>query len=263
MQKPKKLFSELAREYLQPLLSAIVLAILIRGFFFEPFKIPSESMVPTLLVGDHIFVKRYAYGLRIPFTKTWLTEFENPKRGDVVVFSYPGDESVDFIKRVIGLPGDKIKLEEGILFVNGQKVEQTDLAMTGPEPKNHCHMKLEDASQNLLPSGFKPFPYYRDIKEFQVKFETFDNGVQHLAQRSTHMPVETDLEITVPPRSFFVMGDNRDQSQDSRFWGFVPRENLKGKAEFIWLSLNNEGMSCPGDLGFLPIRWDRFGRKIL
>src|SRR3989344_3536314 len=108
MNKKNKNSLQIISEYIQALVAAVILAVLIRGFVYEPFKIPSESMVPTLLVGDHIFVARYKYGLRVPFTKIWLKEFDGPKRGDVMVFSYPEDEDVDFIKRVVGLPGDKI-----------------------------------------------------------------------------------------------------------------------------------------------------------
>lgn len=255
--------SETVVEYLQALFGAIVLAILIRGFVFEPFKIPSESMMPTLLVGDHIFVKRFAYGLRVPFTKKWLAEFDDPKRGDVVVFSFPQDESVDFIKRVVGVPGDKIVLKDGALFVNDKEVESHDITLDGINPENRCRMQLDENSNKLLPEGFSPYPYYRMIQNFQPKIETFENGQTHFTQRSKVAPRETAGEWEVRSDEFFVMGDNRDHSEDSRFWGFVPRENLKGKAEFIWLSLNYEGVKCPTDFLFFKIRWDRFGREII
>lgn len=254
---------EVVVEYIQALFGAIVLAVLIRGFVFEPFKIPSESMVPTLLVGDHIFVKRYAYGLRVPFTKKWLTEFGDPKRGDVVVFSFPEDEDVDFIKRVVGVPGDKVAMQAGQLFLNGEKIGFKDIGLEGKDPDNRCHMKLGAETAASLSDKFKPYPYYKNIRSFEPRLETFPAGRGHLTQRSKVMPIDSDFELTVPPRNFFVLGDNRDQSQDSRFWGFVPRENLKGKAEYVWLSLNYEGVSCPTDVGFFKIRWDRFGRKII
>lgn len=254
---------EVVVEYIQALFGAIVLAVLIRGFIFEPFKIPSESMVPTLLVGDHIFVKRYAYGLRIPFTKKWLAEFDDPQRGDVVVFSFPEDEDVDFIKRVAGVPGDKVAMRSGQLFINGKKAEFEELVLEGKDPANRCHMKLSPETEKLLEPRFTPYPYYKNIRSYETRLETIAEGRVHLTQRSKVMPIDSDFELTVPPRNFFVLGDNRDQSQDSRFWGFVPRENLKGKAEYVWLSLNYEGVSCPSDVGFFKIRWDRFGRKII
>lgn len=254
---------EVVVEYIQALFGAIVLAVVIRGFVFEPFKIPSESMVPTLLVGDHIFVKRYAYGLRIPFTKKWLAEFANPGRGDVVVFSFPEDEDVDFIKRVVGVPGDKVAMKEGQLYINDKMVGFDDVLLEGKNPADRCHMKLSADADRLLAADFKPYPYYKNIRSFEPRLESLPDDRAHLTQRSKVMPIDSDFELTVPPRQYFVLGDNRDQSQDSRFWGFVPRENLKGKAEYIWLSLNYEGVSCPTDVGFFKIRWDRFGRKII
>lgn len=261
--KSEKGTGETVLEYVQALFGAIVLAVLIRGFVFEPFKIPSESMMPTLLVGDHIFVKRFAYGLRVPFTKKWITEFGDPERGDVVVFSFPQDESVDFIKRVVGVPGDKIVMKSGVLFVNGKEVENHDVTLDSTNPENRCWMQLDEASAQILPKGFEPYPYYRMIQSFQPKVEKFENGQTHYTQRSKVAPRDTDGEWVVGPREFFVMGDNRDHSEDSRFWGFVPRANLKGKAEFIWLSLNYEGVQCPTDFLFFKVRWDRFGREII
>lgn len=260
--KSKNLF-ELIAEYIQALLGAILLAIVIRGFFFEPFKIPSESMVPTLLVGDHIFVKRYAYGLRIPFTKKWIAEFEDPKRGDVVVFSFPEDESIDFIKRVVGLPGDKVTFKNGEVFINDQKVEWQNVELTTKAKDNPCHINMTEASETMVPDDLEPYPYYQRYTNFQPKLETLPNGQKHYIQRSKVLPMENNDEFIVPERHFFVMGDNRDHSQDSRFWGFVPRENLKGKAEVIWLSINHEDIRCANDLGVLSIRFDRFGREII
>lgn len=258
----KKNAFEVISEYMQALFGAVLLAILIRGFVFEPFKIPSESMYPTLLVGDHIFVKRYQYGLRVPFTKWWLTEFEDPARGDVVVFSYPEDEDVNFIKRVVGMPGDVIRVENGLMSVNGRDVKQQDVQIAGISKENRCWTDLDEKSRDLVPKNMQPFPYYRHYRQYQPKVEANIDGREYVIQRHLVSPLEGDFEIKVPDRSFFVMGDNRDQSQDSRFWGFVPRENLKGKAIFIWLSLNYEDVSCANEFG-LKMRWDRFGRKII
>jgi signal peptidase I len=251
---PKKTPFEVAWEYAQALIYAVALAVIIRGFLFEPFKIPSESMVPTLLVGDHIFVARYQYGLRIPMTKTWITEFGDPKRGDVVVFSYPEDESVDFIKRIVGIPGDKITIKDDVLYVNDKRVEQKDYELDSVDPNDNRHVLLTPEALAAMPEGLRDFPYFRHFKDFQEKIETLDGEHYHYVQRSKTMPIDKEDTWIVPPRHYFAMGDNRDQSQDSRFWGFVPRENLKGKAIFIWLSLDNVR-------GWF--RWGRFGRKIL
>jgi signal peptidase I len=269
--KPKvqKNSLQVLSEYVQALVGAVVLAILIRGFVFEPFVIPSESMVPTLLIGDHIFVLRYQYGLRVPFTKIWLHEFGDPKRGDVVVFSYPEDEDIDFIKRVIGIPGDHVTMRDGVLSVNDKPLVHQAFYPEKPSDHNACTLSLTAESENLLSDGFKEFPFYRRYKKFTHSMETLDNGVVHMIQMSKDEPNDFDFDVTVPERSYFVMGDNRDQSQDSRFWGFVPRENLKGKAVRIWLSVNKEKTVCPYNLDlpdWVPwpmVRWDRFGRQIL
>ncbi|MBF0105521.1 MAG: signal peptidase I [Deltaproteobacteria bacterium] len=276
--KTKNTFQIIA-EYIQALFSAVLLAILIRSFVFEPFKIPSQSMVPSLLVGDHIFVARYKYGLRVPFTKFWLKEFEGPKRGDVVVFSFPDDEDVDFIKRVVGLPGDRITIAGGRLNVNGAQMDETAFFVEGQNKDNRCVMDLTAGSQKILPDEFKAFPHYIGQDLFTHFVETFDNGQKHMIQHARHFLPGEDFEFVVPERSYFVMGDNRDQSHDSRFWGAVPRENLKGKAVYIWLSLYQQDKDeknmqlddklprCPyniTDPGILPnVRWDRFGRRII
>lgn len=256
-------------EYVQALVGAILLAILIRGFVFEPFVIPSESMVPTLLIGDHIFVLRYEYGLRVPFTKIWLREFQGPEHGDVVVFSYPEDEDIDFIKRVIGIPGDRVAMRSGILSVNDKPLVNQAFYPEKQMENNSCAMSLTADSEKVLSQDFKEFPFYRRYKKFTQYMETLDNETQHMIQKSKEESNDFDFEVTVPERSYFVMGDNRDQSQDSRFWGFVPRENLKGKAVRIWLSASKEKEVCPYNLDlpdWVPwpvVRWDRFGRKII
>lgn len=257
----KRSFFQILSEYSRALIGAIILAILIRGFVFEPFKIPSPSMVPNLLVGDHIFVKRYAYGLRVPFTKYWLAEFSDPKRGDVIVFNYPMDEDINFVKRVVGIPGDVVKMEAGQLYVNGQKILEEPIAIRGENIANKCWVDLEQESLSKVPEKALPIPYHKRYPLYQKFVETFENDHRHVVQRSKTLPLESDFEKVVPERRYFVLGDNRDESKDSRFWGFVPRENLKGKAEFIWLSLNSEGVPCRADFGF-GIRWDRFGKRI-
>jgi len=263
----KKNFLQVLSEYVQALIGAIILAILIRGFVFEPFKIPSESMVPTLLVGDHIFVARYKYGLRIPFTKKWLTEFDGPKRGDVVVFNFPEDEDIDFIKRVVGLPGDKIVIKEGNLYINDKLITEENFYIQKQDSENNCVMDLQKESLTIFPKDFLKFPHYLKYNKFQQALESFGEGEIHMVQHSIENPQNLEVEITVPERSYFVMGDNRDQSRDSRFWGFVPRENLKGKSIYIWLSLNHDRTHCEYNFVspriFPNVRWDRFGRRII
>ena len=200
--------SLLSRENIEAIVIAVVLALFIRTFIVQAFKIPSGSMLPTLLIGDHILVNKFIYGVKIPFTDITLIDIKNPERGDVIVFIYPEDESKDYIKRVIGLPGDTIKIVNKQIFLNGQK--------------------------------------YRD--EFGVYDDPriYKRG-QFNGNRDNFGP------ITVPPDALFVMGDNRDHSSDSRFWGFVNINKVKGKAFIIYWSW--ESM-------FKNFRLTRIGRLI-
>ena len=228
--EPKK--KHVVREYVEALLTAVLLAFVIRSFVIEPYKIPSKSMVPTLLVGDHIFVNKFIFGWRIPGTKKWLFKWKEPKRGEVIVFIYPEDEKLDFIKRVVGLPGDKVGMRDGQLLINGEEVASTDVPVLGVK-KRTALLLPKDA----LPGSLSRIPFYRGFENYQIKLEHLD-PVDHLMQRSKMMPSNDEFEVTVPPDHFFVMGDNRDQSADSRVWGFVPRENIKGRARIVWLSLD-------------------------
>ena len=190
--KPRGFFgSMLSRENIEAIVIAIVLALFIRTFIVQAFKIPSGSMQPTLLIGDHILVNKFLYGVGIPFTDIKLLDIKKPARGDVIVFIYPEDESKDYIKRVIGLPGDTIQIIDKQIFINGS-------------------------------------PYHDSVGVY-VDPITLARG-QMNGNRDNFGPV------TVPPRALFVMGDNRDHSADSRFWGFVNINKVKGKAFIIYWS---------------------------
>ena len=213
-------------ETIKTIIYAIVIAVLIRSFLFEPFKIPSGSMYPNLYVGDFLFVSKYTYGYSkhsFPFSlplfegRIWS---EEPRQGDVVVFKFPKDNRTDFIKRIIGLPGDKIKLEEGRLYVNGKMLERTE-------------------GENFVLRN--PFGHAERYHQYE---ETLPNGVKHTILEISDSEREDNFpEVTVPDGNFFVMGDNRDRSDDSRVnVGFVPAENLVGKARFLFFSYDpNEG----------------------
>jgi signal peptidase I len=185
--KPEKSQRTIFQEYSEALVVAIILAILIRAIFFQAFKIPSGSMEPTLLIGDHILVCKLVYGIRIPFTKARWPIIHDPRRGDVIVFVYPQDRTKDFIKRVVGVAGDTVEIKNKKVFVNGKEVTDT-----------HAH--------------------FRD-----PRVQPADQG-----PRDNLGPFE------VPKDHLFVMGDNRDFSHDSRWWGFVPVEDVKGEAFVIY-----------------------------
>ena len=249
--EPKK--KSKLREYIEALLTAIVIAFFIRSFIVEPFKIPSSSMIPTLLIGDHIFVNKFIYGLRIPFTKYRFWQFTTPKRGEVVVFIYPEDEKKDFIKRVVGLPGDVVSFKGTDVFVNGGKRSHEKIDVM---PDMTDKRKLDVIKGDWK----KPLPYFSNWTSYDF-FKEEEDEVRHLVQyekdamwRSVgRFVAQNGGEVKVPEGHLFCIGDNRDNSSDGREWGFVPMENLKGKAMFVWLSLDN-------DLGW--VRWKRFGTWI-
>lgn len=207
-----------AVEYARSLFPVLFVVLLFRSFLFEPFKIPSGSMIPTLLIGDFIVVNKYAYGLRLPVLDTKVVELGEPRRGDVVVFRYPVDTSVNFIKRVIGLPGDTIAYRDKRLFINGEAVETVGAApYRSSEVK--CATPRSDAMRVREDLGLKR----HDI-------------LIHESLRGR------DGQWVVPEGHYFMMGDNRDRSNDSREWGFVPEANLVGRAVGIWLNLDvNKG----------------------
>jgi len=194
------------REYAEALAIAILLALFIRTFIVQAFKIPSGSMKPTLIIGDHLLVNKFIYGIRIPIVDRFLIQFKKPKRGDILVFKWPKDESKDFIKRVIGIEGDIIEIRNDILYINGQKV---------------LTEYVEKYNDNDISEADRYEEYLGDKKHYildqYVKYEDFG-------------------PITVPENSVFVMGDNRDNSQDSRYWGFVTLNKIKGKALIIYWS---------------------------
>ncbi len=212
------------REYAEAVIIAVILALTVRAFVVQAFKIPSGSMIPSLLIGDHILVNKLAYGLQRPGECEWevslspltcyashaLVEFDPPRRGDIIVFRFPQDERKDFIKRIIGMPGDTIRIDDKVVFING-------------EP-------FHDAA----------FTQHVDPGMIDGRFNPRDNFGTH----------------TVPEDSYFVMGDNRDQSLDSRFWGYVQRHKIKGRAFLVYWSWNGSGAWTEW------VRWSRIGKSI-
>ncbi len=191
-------------EYAEALIMAIILALFIRAFVVQAYKIPSGSMLNTLYVGDFLLVNRFSYGTKIPFTNKEIFRLGDPQRGDIIVFKYPLDPSVDYIKRVVGVPGDVIEMRNKQLYRNGEKVDEPYIRHTDPRGR---------------------------------------------------LPIRDDLPPRVVPQDhYFVMGDNRDDSEDSRFWGFVPRQNIQGKAWLVWLSWDYPKWTSVPD-----VRWSRIG----
>ena len=197
-------------DYARAFFPVLLIVFLLRSFVIEPFRIPSGSMLPTLQIGDYILVNKYQYGIRIPVANDKFIEIGSPKFGDVMVFRYPQDESVNFIKRVIGLPGDTVHYIDKTLYINDQEVRQSDLEEYWINPKKG--RKIQTA-----------------LKQEEFADETHQILIDN-------KKTSRNLKITVPENTYFVMGDNRDYSNDSRYWGFVPEELIIGKAFFIWFS---------------------------
>ncbi len=220
------------KEWVEPFLIAAIVALFIRQFVVEAFKIPSGSMIPTLTIGDHLLVNKFIYGPRIPFTDTRIFAWKEPKRGDIIVFKYPENEDKNFIKRVVGLPGDKIEIKNGTLFINDQPVQ---IAAKG------TYDGREQGAES---------PYYDRPRLFDEQLGTVKHTIMYLRDQTGY---DFGPKI-VPPESVFVMGDNRDNSQDSRVWGFVKFNKILGKALIIYWSWDgNDGRW---------LRWERIGSLI-
>lgn len=218
-QKPGRII-----EYSRSFFPIFILVLILRSFLIEPFRIPSGSLEPTLLVGDFVAVNKFIYGLRLPVWEKKIISISHPKTGDVVVFRWPPNPSYDYIKRTIGVPGDKIEYHNKVLSINGKVMKQTFVGYTTDES-----------------SGQTVAQYRENL-----------NGIEHDIFVRPNAPA-TDFSVEVPQGHYFMMGDNRDDSADSRFWGFVGDEYLRGKAFIVWMSWNSSTYG---------VRWSRIGRMI-
>jgi len=214
-------------EYPKSFFPVILIVFLLRSFLVEPFKIPSGSMIPTLLVGDFILVNKYTYGIRLPVVNKKIVDINEPERGDVMVFRYPDDPTVDYIKRVVGLPGDKVAYLNKHLTINGREVP------------------LKEAGDFLLKEKIQYLKQYTETlgkTEHAILVDTSESATLPYAklfpQRENCIYNNSGVVCTVPPGHYFMMGDNRDNSSDSRVWGFVPEANIVGKAFFIWFNFS-------------------------
>ena len=210
------------------LFPVIVVVFVLRSFLFEPFKIPSGSMIPTLLVGDLILVNKFTYGVRLPVINTKVTEGSAPQRGDVMVFRYPPKPSLDYIKRVVGVPGDTVAYLNKRLSINGQVVPTQAL----PEFFDEDAMRYFKQFEEKL--GEKPHRLLNDDDR-----PAFVPGADQFEGRADCAYTIEGVTCKVPAGHYFMMGDNRDNSLDSRYWGFVPDKNIVGKAFFVWMNFGN------------------------
>ncbi len=235
------------REFVKTVAFALVIAFVVRTFLYQPFNIPSGSMIPNLLVGDYLFVNKFAYGYSNLATFMGFLPFKGrlfgapPQRGDIIVFKLPSDTSTDYIKRLIGVPGDRVQMREGRLYINDQEIPRELQAVTPP--------------LSPLWGG----------RATETYVETLPNGVRHLIQEEgDDRPLDSTPVFEVPPGHYFFMGDNRDNSRDSRtdLVGFVPAENLVGRASFLFFSLHDGTHAWEFWTWPWTIRWDRLAKTV-
>ncbi len=271
-------------ERVESLVVAVLLALALRAFVVEAFKIPSSSMYPTLEIGDHIFVNKFIYGLRIPYTRTKFLELRGPHRGEVIVFMQPCQRDRDYIKRVIATAGQTVEVRCDVVYVDGKAVpsellaadtsyEDNDMGDWRTRPVSRYRETVGDEIYETFHESSRPqHPPQAEMTDFPLVQKGYapscatDNTTNTPAEnQAIGEIVETDpsapectphLHYVVPPGHVFVMGDNRANSNDSRFWGSVPLDNIKGKALFIWLSYKNSLLDPTG------FRWDRIGNFV-
>jgi signal peptidase I len=236
----------------------VALAVLaLRAFVFEPFRIPSDSMMPTLVDGDFIIVNKFAYGLRLPVINKKFVPIGEPQRGDVVVFRYPPNPSVNYIKRLVGLPGDRVLVKDDHLIVNGQPVPAADLGLYDDGCYEGMHLAAEQLGKHRHQMMFCPTPGDISAEPLPTCNRSPPTSYVCVAQQIPGQPDRGDTPsvIVVPPGSYLMIGDNRDNSADGRIWGFVPEANLVGKATRIWFNWDLGGRKGG------PV-WNRIGTRI-
>ncbi len=218
-------------EYTASFFPVILLVFVLRSFFFEPFRIPSGSMIPTLQIGDLILVNKFTYGVRLPVINKKIIDLGSPQRGDVMVFRFPLNPQQDYIKRVVGLPGDRVEYVDRRLIINGKPVEAKPLGRYFDEGRVQYYEEFSERLGNVS--------HRIILSDSPLGVPIVPSGPHTNPGACRYQPDGRGVSCVVPPNSYFVMGDNRDNSEDSRYWGFVPDENIVGRAFFIWMNFGN------------------------
>lgn len=243
-------------DYARSFLPVAALVLVLRSFLFEPFRIPSDSMMPTLEEGDFLIVNKYAYGLRLPVLNRKIVALGDPQRGDVIVFHYPPNPAVNYIKRVVGLPGDVVRVRDDKLIINGTPVPITEdgryndgcylnMRLSTEQLGTHRHLTLSCRSSDYLQAP----PVASCNRHIQQSYQCDESVGESQPDRN-----DTVEDLVVPPGEYLMIGDNRDNSLDGRFWGFVPEDHLVGRAARIWLNLPLGRSGWPD--------WHRIGKRI-
>jgi signal peptidase I len=254
--EPAKLVMPVTCDYARSFFPVAVIVLLVRSFVFEPFRIPSDSMMPTLLDGDFIVVNKFAFGLRLPVIGTKIVSIGEPKRGDVVVFHWPPDPAVNFIKRLVGLPGDRVEIVSDQLIINGEPVP---LRLLDQRYDDGCYHNMRESVETLgdhthmtisclTPDEISEPPGPTCNRRLERNYNCVEPAVLGAHDHGDNH------EIVVPPGKYLMIGDNRDNSLDGRYWGFVPEDHLVGKATRIWFNWDLHRTGGPN--------WRRIGRKI-
>lgn len=220
-------------DYCRSLFSVFLIVFVLRSFLVQPYRVPTGSLEPTVIPGDFLVVTQYDYGLKMPIWQKTLIPVSEPKRGQIALFYYPVTHKYTFVKRVIGVPGDHISYINKVLYINGKEMKQTFLGM----------------SNDIEPAGSSPI----NMKKYQENLD----GVKHDIYIDPQIPAVNFKDLVVPKGEYFMMGDNRGRSDDSRYWGFVPAKNFIGRARWLWLSWNSNAKHF-----WQKIRWGRFGTSL-
>jgi signal peptidase I len=236
-------------DYAHSFLPVFLIVLVVRSFIFEPFRIPSDSMMPTLQDGDLIAVNKFAYGLRLPVLNRKILSISEPQRGDVVVFRYPPDPEVNYIKRLVGLPGDRVAVKDDQLIINGQPISFSDESRYG----DGCYLNMRIATEQLGAHRHRTLSCRTPGSLFAAPVASCSRWTDHSYEcgepQGAGIPDSGDFpEVVVPANSYLMMGDNRDNSSDGRVWGYVPEANLVGRASRIWFNWR--------------LQWHRIGSKI-